>query len=156
MSIIDDIDEDKEKKGILIEPVIKIIKDKNFAFLGTIMKDGRPQISPIWIDIDDNNNIILFNTAQGRIKHKNISRDPRVSLSLVDKNNPYSMVTIQGTVIEQTTIGADEHIDKLAKKYLNIDRYPSHSPSIKRVICKIKPEKMYYLPPRYTEFIGKS
>jgi PPOX class probable F420-dependent enzyme len=149
------IDEDKEKR-ILIEPVIKIIKDKNFAFLGTIMKDGRPQVSPIWIDIDDNNNIILFNTAQGRIKHKNISRDPRVSLSLVDKNNPYSMVTIQGTVIEQTTIGADEHIDKLAKKYLNIDRYPSHSPSIKRVICKIKPEKIYYLPPRYTEFIGKS
>lgn len=150
------IDKDKEKKRILIEPVIKIIKDKNFAFLGTIMKDGRPQVSPIWIDIDDNNNILLFNTAQGRIKHKNISRDPRVSLSLVDKNNPYSMVTIQGTVIEQTTIGADEHIDKLAKKYLNIDRYPSHSPSIKRVICKIKPEKMYYLPPRYTEFIGKS
>jgi PPOX class probable F420-dependent enzyme len=150
------IDEDKEKKMTLTEPVIKIVKDKNFAFLGTIMKDGRPQVSPIWIDIDDNNNIILFNTAQGRIKHKNISRDPRVSLSLVDKNNPYSMVTIQGTVIEQTTIGADEHIDKLAKKYLNIDRYPSHSPSIKRVICKIKPEKMYYLPPRYTEFIGKS
>lgn len=150
------IDEDKEKKGILTEPVIKIIKDKNFAFLGTIMKDGRPQVSPIWIDIDDNNNIILFNTAQGRIKHKNISRDPRVSLSLVDKNNPYSMVTIQGTIIEQTTIGADEHIDKLAKKYLNIDRYPSHSPSMTRVICKIKPEKMYYLPPRYTEFIGKS
>ena len=150
------IDEDKEKKMILTEPVIKIVKDKNFAFLGTIMKDGRPQVSPIWIDIDDNNNIILFNTAQGRIKHKNISRDPRVSLSLVDKNNPYSMVTIQGTVIEQTTIGADEHIDKLAKKYLNIDRYPSHSPSIKRLICKIRPEKMYYLPPRYTEFIGKS
>lgn len=150
------IDEDKEKKGILTEPVIKIIKDKNFAFLGTIMKDGRPQVSPIWIDIDDNNNILLFNTAQGRIKHKNISRDPRISLSLVDKNNPYSMVTIQGIVIEQTTIGADEHIDKLAKKYLNIDRYPSHSPSMTRVICKIKPEKMYYLPPRYTEFIGKS
>ncbi len=150
------IDEDKEKKGILTEPIIKIIKDKNFAFLGTIMKDGRPQVSPIWIDIDDNNNILLFNTAQGRIKHKNISRDPRVSLSLVDKNNPYSMVTIQGTIIEQTTIGADEHIDKLAKKYLNIDRYPSHSPSMTRVICKIKPEKMYYLPPRYTEFIGKS
>jgi len=150
------IDEDKEKKRILTEPVIKIIKDKNFAFLGTIMKDGRPQVSPIWIDIDDNNNIILFNTAQGRIKHKNISRDPRISLSLINKNNPYSMVTIQGTVIEQTTKGADEHIDKLAKKYLNTDRYPSHSPSVQRVICKIKPEKMFYLPPRYTEFIGKS
>ncbi|HVP82415.1 MAG TPA: TIGR03618 family F420-dependent PPOX class oxidoreductase [Nitrososphaeraceae archaeon] len=150
------IDDSKEKKSVLSEPVIKIIKDKNFAFLGTIMRDGRPQVSPIWIDIDDNNNIILINTAYGRIKQKNITRDPRVSLSLVDKNNPYSMITIQGTVIEQTTIGADEHIDKLAKKYLNIDRYPSHSPSIQRVICKIKPEKMYYLPPRYTEFLGKS
>ena len=150
------IDDSKGKKSVLSEPVIKIIKDKNFAFLGTIMRNGRPQVSPIWIDIDDNNNIILINTANGRIKQKNISRDPRVSLSLVDKNNPYSMITIQGTVIEQTTIGADEHIDKLAKKYLNTDRYPSHSPSIQRVICKIKPEKMYYLPPRYTEFLGKS
>jgi PPOX class probable F420-dependent enzyme len=150
------IDDSKGKKSVLSEPVIKIIKDKNFAFLGTIMRDGRPQVSPIWIDIDDNNNIILINTANGRIKQKNITRDPRVSLSLVDKNNPYSMITIQGTVIEQTTIGADEHIDKLAKKYLNIDRYPSHSPSIQRVICKIKPEKIYYLPPRYTEFLGKS
>lgn len=150
------IDDSKRKKSVLNEPVIKIIKDKNFAFLGTIMRDGRPQVSPIWIDIDDNNNIILINTAYGRIKQKNITRDPRVSLSLVDKNNPYSMITIQGIVIEQTTIGADEHIDKLAKKYLNIDRYPSHSPSIQRVICKIKPEKMYYLPPRYTEFLGKS
>jgi len=150
------IDDSKEKKSVLSEPVIKIIKDKNFAFLGTIMRDGRPQVSPIWIDIDDNTNIILINTAYGRIKQKNITRDPRVSLSLVDKNNPYSMITIQGIVIEQTTIGADEHIDKLAKKYLNIDRYPSHSPSIQRVICKIKPEKMYYLPPRYTEFLGKS
>jgi len=150
------IDDSKGKKSVLSEQVIKIIKDKNFAFLGTIMRDGRPQVSPIWIDIDDNNNIILINTAYGRIKQKNITRDPRVSLSLVDKNNPYSMITIQGTVIEQTTVGADEHIDKLAKKYLNIDRYPSHSPSIQRVMCKIKPEKMYYLPPRYTEFLGKS
>ena len=146
------INKDTEKK-VLTEPVIKIIKDKNFAFFGTVMKDGRPQVSPVWIDIEDNDDIILINTAQGRIKHKNVSRDPRVSLSIIDRNNPYSMVSIQGTVIEQTTIGADQHIDKLAKKYLNIDRYPSHSPSIIRVICKIKPEKMYFLPPRYTEFI---
>ena len=64
------IDDSKGKKSVLSEPVIQIIKDKNFAFLGTIMRDGRPQVSPIWIDIDDNNNIILINTAHGRIKKK--------------------------------------------------------------------------------------
>ena len=64
------------------------------------MKDGRPQVSPVWIDIEDNDNIILINTAQRRIKHKNVSRDPRVSLSVIDRNNPYSMVSIQGTVVE--------------------------------------------------------
>jgi len=139
----------------LTDPRIReFFEGKNFAFLSSLMKDGSPHVTPTWVDVEDDN--ILINTALGRIKQTNISRDPRVSLSLVDKNNPYSMVTIQGTVIEQTTIGADEHIDKLAKKYLNIDRYPSHSPSIKRVICKIKPEKIYYLPPRYTEFIEKS
>ena len=93
------INKDTEKK-VLTEPVIKIIKDKNFAFFGTVMKDGRPQVSPVWIDIEDNDDIILINTAQGRIKHKNVSRDPRVSLSIIDRNNPYSMVSIQGTIVE--------------------------------------------------------
>ena len=82
-------------------------------------------------------------------------RDPRVSISLTDGNNPYSMVTIKGKVIEEVTRGADEHIDKLAKRYLNIERYPGHSRSIKRVILKIKPEKIFYLPPRYTEYLER-
>ena len=65
------------------------------------------------------------------------------------------MVTIRGQVIEQTTFGADEHIDKLAKKYLNTDKYPGHSPNIKRVILKIRPEKIFYLPPRYEQYLKK-
>src|SRR5918912_4302474 len=117
----------------IIEPVAKIIKQKSFAFLATLMKDGSPHVSPVWIDIIDNN-IILINTAKGRIKQKNVSKDPRVSISMTDDENPYSMVTIRGQVIEQTSDGADEHIDKLAKKYLNADKYPGHSPNIKRVI----------------------
>jgi hypothetical protein len=76
----------------------------------------------------------------------NVSRDPRVSISLVDQNNPYSMVTIKGRVIDQTNYGADEHIDKLAKKYLNVDKYPGHSSSTKRIILKIKPEKVILSP----------
>jgi PPOX class probable F420-dependent enzyme len=138
----------------IMEPVAKIIKKKNFAFLGTLMKDGSPQVSPVWIDITDNNTI-LINTAKGRIKHKNVSRDPRVSISLIDYENPYSMVTIRGQVVEQTRNGADEHIDKLAKKYLNADRYPGHSPNIKRIILKIRPEKVFYLPPRYEQYLNK-
>jgi PPOX class probable F420-dependent enzyme len=139
---------------VISEPVAKILKKGTFAFLGTVLKDGSPHVTPTWIDMEENN-IILVNTAEGRIKQKNISRDPRVSISMVDDENPYSMVTIKGRVIEQTTNGADEHIDKLARKYLNIDRYPGHSTQIKRIILKIKPEKVFYLAPRYEQYLKK-
>ena len=137
----------------IIGPVSKIIQKNSFAFLATLMKDGSPHVSPVWIDIVDN--IILINTAKGRIKQRNVSRDPRVSISLIDDENPYSMVTIRGKVIDQTSNGADEHIDKLAKKYLNTERYPGHSPNVERVILRIKPEKIFYLPPRYEQYLKK-
>ena len=147
-------------KSLLTEPFIKFFKGKNFAFLGTVNKDGSPQVTPTWIDIikkeGGNEQIILINTAKDRLKQKNVSRDPRVSISIVDEDNQYSMVTIRGRVIEQTTNGADEHIDKLAEKYLNAERYPAHSANVKRIILKIKPEKIFYLPPRYTEYLQKN
>jgi PPOX class probable F420-dependent enzyme len=125
--------------------VTTLLEGKNFAFVATLMKDGSPQITPTWIDIE--NNIILVNTAEGRVKHKNVSRDPRVAVSIVDEKNPYSMITIRGRVVEQTTIGADEHIDKLAKKYLGVDKYPFRSPTEKRIILKIKPENIFHMKP---------
>lgn len=97
--------------------------------------------------------MILVNTVMDRVKQKNVSRDPRVSIPIADENNPYSMLSVKGKVVEQTTEGADEHIDKLAKKYLNAERYPAHSPNVKRVILKIKPEKLFCIPPRYTEYL---
>jgi PPOX class probable F420-dependent enzyme len=152
----------KDNTSILTEPIVKFFRGKNFGFLGTINKDGSPQVTPTWIDIiekeeneDGHEEIILINTAVDRLKQKNVSRDPRVSISIVDEDNPYSMVTIKGRVVEQTTEGADEHIDKLAKRYLDADRYPAHSPSVKRIILKVKPEKIFYLPPRYTEYLQK-
>jgi PPOX class probable F420-dependent enzyme len=152
----------KDNTSILTEPIVKFFRGKNFGFLGTINKDGSPQVTPTWIDIiekeeneDGREEIILINTAADRLKQKNVSRDPRVSISIVDEDNPYSMVTIKGRVVEQTTKGADEHIDKLAKRYLDADRYPAHSPSVKRIILKVKPEKIFYLPPRYTEYLQK-
>ena len=125
--------------------VTQLLTGKNFAFVATLMKDGSPQITPTWIDFDGKS--ILINTAEGRIKQKNVSRDPHVAISIVDQNNPYNMVTIRGKVIEQTSNGADDHIDKLAKRYLGVDKYPFRSPIEKRVILKVQPEKVFYMKP---------
>jgi len=130
---------------IMNNEVTALLDGKNFAFVATLMKDGSPQITPTWIDIE--NNIILVNTAEGRIKHKNVSRDPRVAVSVIDEKNPYNMITIRGRVVEQTTTGADEHIDKLAKKYLGADKYPFRSSTEKRIILKIKPENIFHMKP---------
>jgi PPOX class probable F420-dependent enzyme len=127
----------------LSDPQIKNLFDgKNFAFLSTLMKDGAPQVTPVWIDVEDGN--ILVNTALGRVKHRNVSRDPRVALSIIDQNNQYDMVTIRGEVTEQITGDkAEKHIDKLAKKYIGKDKYPWRSKTEKRVILKIKPGKVF-------------
>ena len=136
-----------ENNEHITEPIAKLIEGKNFAFVSTLMNDGSPQVTPTWIDIE-NRKILLINTAEGRLKHKNILRDPRVAISVTEQNNPYHMVAIRGRVVEQTNAGADEHIDKLAKKYLGLEKYPLRSPGEKRVILKIRPEKVFYQPPR--------
>ena len=136
---------DKETNQIT-EPIAKLLEGRNFAFVATLMKDGWPQITPTWVDLE--NGKILVNTAEGRLKQKNISRDDRITMSVSDQNNPYHMVTVRGRVVEQTTEGADEHIDKLARKYLGVDKYPLHSSNEKRIILKIKPERVYYQPPQ--------
>lgn len=130
---------------IISDDVAKLFLEKNLAFLATLMKDGSPQITPTWVDLE--NNTVLINTAEGRVKQRNVTRDPRVAVSIVDQHNVYNMITVRGRVIEQTTKGADEHIDKLAKKYLGVDKYPFRSPNEKRVILKIKPEKIFQLQP---------
>ena len=145
----------KNLKDPVAEPVAKFFRGKHFAFIGTINKDGSPQVTPTWIDLQEDGKL-LINTAEGRIKQKNVSRDPRVSISIINEENPYSMVTIKGRVIGQTTNGADEHIDNLAKRYLNTEKYPSHSPTVKRIILEIQPEKIFYLPPRYTEYLQEN
>lgn len=129
------------------EPVSRLIQGKNFGFLATLMPDGSPQVTPTWLDIDGD--YIIVNTAQGRLKHKNVLRDSRVAVSVADQANPYNMVTVRGRVVEQTTNGAEDHIDKMAKKYLGMDRYPGRAPGEKRLILKIKPEKVFHQkPPR--------
>jgi PPOX class probable F420-dependent enzyme len=129
----------------LTDPRIReFFEGKNFAFLSSLMKDGSPHVTPTWVDIEDDD--ILINTALGRIKQTNISRDPRIALSIIDQDNQYEMVTIRGKVTEQITGDvAEKHIDKLARKYINLDKYPRRSKNEQRVILKIKPEKIFHM-----------
>jgi PPOX class probable F420-dependent enzyme len=134
------------RNSITDPSMAKLFEGKNFAFLATLMKDGSPQVTPTWVDIDKNNNTILVNTAKGRIKHRNISRDPRVAVSVIDFSNPYHMVTVRGKVIEQINgKDADEHIDKLSKKYLGKDKYPRRAPGEERVLLRIKPAHVAHM-----------
>lgn len=131
----------------MTEPVIHLLKGKNIAYLATLMNDGSPQVTPTWIDLDEDSGIISIPTVEGRIKQKNVSADPRVAICISDENNPYNMVLIRGRVIEKTKEGAVEHTDRLAKKYLGVDKYPLPTPIEKRMILKIKPERVFHQPP---------
>ena len=112
-----------------------------FAQLATVNSDGAPQVTPVWVDFDGTH--LLVNTARGRVKTKNLERNPRVALAIADPQNPYRYLGIQGRVVEMTEKGADAHIDKMAKKYLNKDTYPFRQPGEVRVIVKIAPEKVH-------------
>lgn len=116
-----------------------LFSKKVFAGLATVMPDGSPQVTPVWIDYDGEN--VIFNTAVGRQKDKNLQADGRVSLALIDPENPYRYLEVRGTVVERTTDGADDHINKMAKKYLGQDVYPFRQPGEVRVMYKIKPER---------------
>ena len=109
-----------------------------FASLATLMPDGSPQVTPVWVDLDGNQ--VIVNSAKGRQKDKNIRRDTRVALAVIDPDNPYRYLEIRGPVVEITEQGADAHIDKMAKKYLGADKYPYRQPTEERVMYKIQPE----------------
>ena len=115
-----------------------LLNKKAFAQLATIMPDGTPQVSPVWFEYDGKN--IVINSAKGRVKDKNMRRDPRVGLDIQDPDNPYRHLSIRGRVVQITEDGADAHIDKLTKKYINQDRYPYRGQGEVRVIYKIQPE----------------
>lgn len=122
----------------LTEKAKALLSAPNIGSLATLMADGSPHLTPVWIDYEDDH--VLVNTAEGRQKLVNVRRDPRVAVSVFDADNPYEMVAIRGRVVETTHEGADEHIDKLAKKYLGRERYPFRRQGEQRVIIKIEPE----------------
>ena len=118
----------------------RLFQGRNLAFVSTLSKDGSPNVTPVWADME--NDMILINTSEAAAKKRNVSRDPRIAISVVEQYNPYNMVSIKGRVIEQTFDGADEHLHKLAKKYLGIGRYYYRRPKHRRIVLKVKPEKI--------------
>src|SRR5215468_3454328 len=122
------------------EKYVDLFHKKTFASLGTLMPDGQQQVTPVWVDFDGKH--VLVNSAKGRVKDRNMRRDPRVSMVLIDPDNPYRHLQVQGRVVEITEDGADQHIDKMAKKYLGQDKYPFRQPGEVRVIYKIEPDRV--------------
>ena len=121
------------------ESHINLLKDetKAFGFLATLMKDGSPQLTPIWFNTDGT--YILINSARGRVKDKNMHRDQRIAMVIIDPNDSYRYIQVRGKIVEITTQGAREHIDQLSKKYTGRDKYVSGSPGEIRVTYKILP-----------------
>ena len=115
-----------------------VTESKSFIHLATINKDGSPQVSPVWVDFDGA--CVIVNSEQKRRKVRNIKRDPRVALSVTDPENSYHYIEIRGRVVGITPEGAAAHIDKMAKKYMGLDKYPYNKPDDVRVIIKIEPE----------------
>ena len=124
--------------------VIKLFSAKNLVFIATLMKDGSPQLSPVWANYESG--FILVNTAEGRIKHKNILRDPRVAVSVTSNDNPLDMTTIRGTVVAIISDSEYNHADKLTQQYMGRNHYPFKRDNGKRIILKIKPHKVFVLP----------
>ena len=118
---------------------VTLLQEPQLAHFVTMMADGSPQITPVWVDVEPDGSHILVNTAEGRVKTRNVDRDDRVAISVVDKNDPFRYVLVRGTIVERTHEGADALIDALAKKYLGLDLYPNRQPGEQRVTLRIKP-----------------
>ena len=123
------------------EKFLDLFQKRAFANLGTLMPDGSPQVTPVWIDLEGGR--LVVNTAKGRVKDRNMRRDPRVSLAIMDPENPYRFLEVRGRVVQISEQGADAHIDKMAKKYLGQDSYPHRRPGEVRVRYLIEPERVH-------------
>lgn len=120
----------------LTEEQARLLRRPVIAHVATVGADGAPHSTPVWVDTDGE--VVIFNTAKGRVKTRNIERNPLVALSLVNDENPYQMLEIRGRA-ELVSEGADAHIDYLAKKYLGQDSYPFRQPGEERVIVRVVP-----------------
>lgn len=119
---------------------VGLLQEKHLAVLSTVMPDGSPQSTPVWVDVEPDGSHILINTVVGHLKADNADRDPRVAVTVVDSQNPFRSVVVRGRVVEKRghDEGALDHINQLSKKYTGRDQY-SLREGERRVILRIKP-----------------
>lgn len=129
----------------LPESVKKILEDKAYGHVITFGPGGRPQVTMVWMDVDGDD--VLFNTAEGRLKPRNLRHDPRVIISVQDRNDPQSYMVFHGQA-SVSEAGADPHIDKLAKRFLGADRYPFRRPGEQRLMVRVKVDRIGGYGPR--------
>lgn len=118
----------------------ELLQEPNFCFVATLRRDGTPHVALVWVDVDGDQ--VVLNSAKGRAWPANLARDPRVTLAVANRENQYEYVSIRGRVAEETTDGADAHIDEMAKKYLGQDTYPFRQEGEERIIVRIEPERV--------------
>jgi len=123
---------------VLTENAKRLLREPVLAHIATVDARGRPRISPVWVDIDGDD--VLFNTAEGRVKARNLHANSNVAVSVVDPTDPHRVVALTGTVTEMTHDGADEHIDFLANKYLGVEAFGDRRPGQQRVKVRIRPD----------------
>jgi PPOX class probable F420-dependent enzyme len=116
----------------------ELLQGRNFCHVATLRADGSVHGVPVWVDVEDGRPVL--NTAEGRVWPRNLERDPRVTLTVPNSENPYEYLEVRGRVAERTHDGADEHIDLLAKKYLGAPSYPHRREGEQRVIIRVEPE----------------
>lgn len=119
---------------------VSLLKEPQIAHFTTLMSNGAPQVTPVWVDVSEDGSEVIVNTAEGRVKARNTQQDPRVAISVVDARNPYRFVLVRGRIVERRHGDAPQHIDKMAKKYLGQDKYPFFQPGENRVMLVIKPD----------------
>jgi PPOX class probable F420-dependent enzyme len=124
---------------------VKLLQERHLAVLSTVMADGSPQSAPVWVDVEPDGSHILINTVAGSLKERNIGRDSRVAVTVLDSQNPWRNVIVRGRVVEERgpDQGSTEHIHKLAQKYTGADRYTFRREGETRMILRIKPTHVF-------------
>ncbi len=129
----------------LSEHAQELLRNPNVGFLATVDPSGWPQVTPVWVDVQDGR--ILVNTAIGRIKDRNVRGDPRVAISVAASNNPWDKIDVRGRIVHIVEGDeAERHIDRLAQKYIGQDTYPFRAPGERRVKLVIEPERVHEMP----------